>query len=257
MSYEILPRAHTPPNDRLQLFWYNSLMQIRQIVRISDQGVSRPYQCYDEEGTLRWCKGNHTGIRSLLSEWICARVAQRLGLPVPACDILRLDPVRFQDWARCRGELVPQLVTDANPYVFASANVADSKDVIDIEEDLRCDDPVLLARILLFDELVHNTDRTDDNTNLLANAGVHVIDHNNAFDPAFEREVFLREHVLRRFAAAGGGALAAEFAAEVREVVTERFLDEVWAEMPVAWTEAGCEMLTLEIVKSVLLREDF
>ena len=237
--------------------WYNFRMQIRQIVRVSDQGVSRPYQCYDEEGTLRWCKGNHTGIRSLLSEWICARVAQRLGIPVPACDILRLDPVRFQEWARCRGEHVPQLVTESNPYVFASTNVGDSKDVIDIERDLRCDDPILLARICLFDELVHNTDRTDDNTNLLSNAGVHVIDHNNAFDPAFDRESFLREHALRRFAAAGGLSLAAEFAAEVHEVVTERFLDEVWTEMPVTWTEAGCEMLTLEIVKGVLLREDF
>ena len=27
-------------------------MQIRQIVRVSDQGVSRPYQCYDEKGVL-------------------------------------------------------------------------------------------------------------------------------------------------------------------------------------------------------------
>ena len=41
-------------------------MQIRQIVRVSDQGVSRPYQCYDENGVLRWCKGNHTGLRSLI-----------------------------------------------------------------------------------------------------------------------------------------------------------------------------------------------
>ena len=88
-------------------------MQIRQIVRVSDQGVSRPYQCYDEKGVLRWCKGNHTGIRSLLSEWVCARVARALGLPVPACDILRLDVAAFRDWERCLGERVPQLVTEA------------------------------------------------------------------------------------------------------------------------------------------------
>ena len=67
-------------------------MQIRQIVRVSDQGVSRPYQCYDENGVLRWCKGNHTGLRSLIAEWVCARIARELELPVPACDILRLDP---------------------------------------------------------------------------------------------------------------------------------------------------------------------
>ena len=230
-------------------------MEVLQIVRVSDQGVSRPYQCYDEKGVLRWCKGNHTGLRSLLSEWICARVARQLGLPVPAFDILRLDPRRFQGWVRCRGERVPQLVTEANPFVFASTNVADSKDVIDIEKDLRCDDPGLLARICLFDELVHNTDRTDDNTNLLSNAGVHVIDHNNAFDPAFDREEFLREHVLRRFRTAADRKVVDAFAAQVRQIVTEGFVDEVWSEMPVEWTEGGCETLTLEVVKRVLLRE--
>ena len=32
-------------------------MEIRQIVGVSEQGVSRPYRCYDENGVLRWCKG--------------------------------------------------------------------------------------------------------------------------------------------------------------------------------------------------------
>ena len=84
---------------------------------MSDQGVSQPYQCYDESGVLRWCKGNHTGLRSLMSEWVCARIARELGLPVPACDILRLDPALFQDWVRCQDVRVPQLVTEANPVV--------------------------------------------------------------------------------------------------------------------------------------------
>ena len=232
-------------------------MQIRQIVRVSDQGVSRPYQCYDENGVLRWCKGNHTGLRSLIAEWVCARIARELGVPVPACDILRLDPATFREWARCRGERLPQLVTDANPFVFASANVEDSKDVIDIERDLHCDDPSLLARICLFDELIHNTDRTDDNTNLLSNAGVHVIDHNNAFDPAFDRETFLREHALRRFRAEADSPVADTFRVRVRQCVTEKFLDEIWSEMPAEWTEAGGEALPLETMKGVLLGRDF
>ena len=232
-------------------------MNIRQIVRVSDQGVSQPYQCYDENGVLRWCKGNHTGLRSLMSEWMCARIARELGLPVPACDILRLDPALFRDWADCQGVHVPQLVTEANPFVFASTNVADSKDVIDIERDLHCDDPGLLARICLFDELICNGDRTDDNTNLLSNAGVHVIDHNNAFDPAFDRKTFLREHALRRFRTAAGSAGVAAFAGQVRQVVTEAFIDGVWSEMPTEWTETGCAALSLETVKDILLREEF
>lgn len=232
-------------------------MQVRQIVRVSDQGVSRPYQCYDEKGVLRWCKGNHTGLRSLMSEWVCARVGRALGLPVPSCDILRLDPRYFQSWSRCQGEPMPQLVTEANPFVFASTNVADAKDVIRIETDLRCDDPVLLVRICLFDELIRNTDRTDVNTNLLSNAGVHVIDHNNAFDAAFDRTTFMREHVLRRFRSEANPLVVDTFAGQVRQVVTEGFLEAVWSEMPLQWTEAGCETLTLEIVKGVLLREMF
>ena len=231
-------------------------MQIRQIVRVSDQGVSRPYQCYDENGVLRWCKGNHTGLRSLIAEWVCARIARELGVPVPACGILRLDPAMFREWTHCQGVRLPQLVTDSNPFVFASANVEDAKDVIDIERDLHCDDPALLARICLFDELIRNTDRTDGNTNLLSNAGVHVIDHNNAFDPAFDREVFLREHALRRFRADADPTVVAAFVAHVHRVVTERFLDEIWSEMPAEWTETGGEALPLETIKDVLLRED-
>ena len=232
-------------------------MRVRQIVCVSDQGVSRPYKCYDENGVLRWCKGNHTGLRSLMSEWICARIARKLGLPVPACDILRLDPAVFQAWARCQDVRVPALVTEANPFVFASENVADSKDVIDVARDLRCDDPALLAEISLFDELIRNTDRTDDNTNLLSNAGVHVIDHNNAFDPAFDRETFLGEHALRRFRAVAAPSVAEAFVARVRQAVTADFLDEVWSEMPVEWTEIGGQALPLETVKGILLREAF
>ena len=230
-------------------------MDVQQIVRVSDQGVSQPYQCYDENGVLRWCKGNHTGLRSLISEWVCSRIARKLGIPVPVCDILRLDPALFRAWVACRDVRLPQLVTDSNPFVFASTNVEDSKDVIDIEKDLHCDDPVLLTRICLFDEFIRNMDRTDDNTNLLSNAGVHVIDHNNAFDPAFDRETFLREHALRRFRKETDPSVVATFASQVRQVVTEDFLDEVWSEMPVEWTETGCEALSLETIKGVLLRE--
>ena len=228
-------------------------MKISQILRVSDQGVSRPYQCYDEDGVLRWCKGNHTGLKSLMSEWICARVGLALRLPVPPCDILRLDVRAFEDWRHSKGDEVPQLVTPANPFVFASVHVANAKDVYDMENDLMGDDPVLLARIFLFDELIHNMDRTDYNTNLLSNAGVHVIDHNNAFDPAFDRGAFAREHALRRFRDEMKQEAIVAFSDEVHAIVTEAFLDEIWTEMPVEWTDPGSEVLPLDRVKDILL----
>ena len=84
-----------------------------------------------------------------------------------------------------------------------------------------------------------------------------MIDHNNAFDPAFDRETFLHEHALRRFLAAAGPTVADAFAVRVRKVVTEILLDEIWSEMPAEWTEAGGEALPLETMKGVLLRGDF
>ena len=229
-------------------------MQISQILRVSEQGVSRPYQCYDEDGVLRWCKGNHTGLRSLLSEWICARIAHKLGLPVPPCDILRLDVRMFENWRKSRGIEVPQLVTETNQFVFASVHVENAKDVVDVNADLRSDDPELLVRIYLFDELVRNTDRTDYNSNLLSNTGVHVIDHNNAFDPAFDPVVFANEHALRRFRAACSPETLDTIRIQMRDVVTEAFLDEIWSEMPQAWTGPGSEILPLDLVKDILLR---
>lgn len=234
--------------------WYNVDMLIRQILRVSDQGVSRPYQCLDELGNVRWCKGNHTGLRSLICEWICGRIGHALGLPVPPCDILRLDVRMFDDWRRCKGVDLPQLVTEANPYVFGSVHVADAKDVFDIDADLRLDDPLLLAKIYLFDELVHNTDRTEYNTNLLSNAGVHVIDHNNAFDPAFDSAVFSREHALRRFREAAKTKSVEAFKVEMRTVITDAFLNEVWTEMPTEWTESGGVNLSLDGIKDVLAK---
>lgn len=228
-------------------------MVIRQIWRVSDQGFSRPYQCYDENGVLRWCKGNHTGLRSVMSEWICANVAWRLGIPVPVCDILRLEPKQFELWRRYRGEDLPQLVTAANPFVFASTNVENAKDVVDVDKDCASDDPKLLGRICLFDELIRNTDRTDFNSNLLINGGIHVIDHNNAFDPAFDRETFAREHVLRRFRQRLTAEDVAEFRACVRRSITEAFVDEVWCQMPMEWTDVGNDVLPPETVKEVLL----
>ena len=228
-------------------------MEIRQVFRVSEQGYSRPYQCYDDNGVLRWCKGNHTGLRSLISEWICASIASRLDIPVPKFDILRLDPELFESWRRIKGPEVPLLVTEYNPFVFASTNIDEAKDVVDVVKDCAAADRRLLGRIYLFDEFVRNTDRTDGNSNLLTNASIHVIDHNNAFDPEFDAGSFAREHILRAYRAGLAETDVEAVRESVRRDITEGFLDDVWGLMPDAWTDMGSEILPLERVKEVLL----
>lgn len=226
-------------------------MRVKHIIGVSDQGVSRPYQCHDENGELRWCKGDHTGLRAVMSEWLCARMGQSLDLPVPTCDVLYLDPRCFDRWRADRASL-PVLVTAANPYVFASLNVPNAKDVTDAATELVEVDPLLLARIYVFDRFIRNTDRTDFNSNLLLDGGVHVIDHNNAFDPGFDSETFGRTHVLRgAFAAADPRELEC-FRDRIHATVTVDFLESAWSEMPEAWTGVGREVLSLESVLKML-----
>ena len=82
--------------------------RIKSILKVSEQGVSKPYLCTDEQDGVRWCKGSHTGLRSLVSEWICARLARRLGLPIPDFAILKLDVSEFRNWRGYQETPVPE-----------------------------------------------------------------------------------------------------------------------------------------------------
>jgi len=228
---------------------------IDSILKVSDQGVSRPFVCRDDDGGIRWCKGSHTGFRSLVSEWICAHLAREVGLPVPDFGIFRLDRSDFCIWRDAQNAVVPDLVTETNQYVFGSLNVENSKDVFDSQSDLAHVDRELLAKIYWFDKLIHNTDRTDFNSNLLANGSVCIIDHNNAFDPAFDRNAFSDEHILRHFRDAISTDEIRAFQARVGTLVQSSFLERAWNDMPDEWAEVGESVLSLETIDCIITEE--
>ena len=226
--------------------------QVKSILKVSEQGVSRPYLCTDEEDRVRWCKGSHTGFRSVISEWICACMARRLGLPIPDFAILSLDVAMFRQWRGYQSNPVPEIVTDFNSHVFASLDAEGCKDVVKPQFDLRHIDKTLLARIYLFDRLIHNTDRTDFNSNLLVNGRVYIIDHNNAFDPEFSVGEFAAGHILRAYRDAMSEGDKAAFLREAAELVDGAFLDEAWGEMPEEWIDVGNDVLPLSRIRDVL-----
>jgi len=225
------------------------------ILKVSEQGVSKPFICKDDNGGIRWCKGSHTGFRSLVSEWICASLAREVGLPVPDFGIFRLDHSDFCVWRSVQNTVVPDLVTEANQYVFGSLNMENSKDVFDSKSDLAHVDRALLAKIYWFDKLIHNTDRTDFNSNLLANGSVYIIDHNNAFDPSFDRNAFAEEHILRPFRNAISTDELRSFQARVGSLAQSSFLECAWNEMPDAWAEVGETVLSLDTINSIITEE--
>ena len=229
------------------------MRHIESILKVSEQGVSRPFVCKGDDGAVRWCKGSHTGFRSLVSEWICANLAREVGLPVPEFGMFRLDRRDFCVWRNAQNTVVPDLVTETNQYVFGSLNVENCKDVFDFSADLAHIDRELLAKIYWFDKMIRNTDRTDFNSNLLVNGSVYVIDHNNAFDPSFDRDAFANEHILRHFRNAISIDEIHSFQAYIRTLVQSSFLECAWNEMPDEWAEVGQSVLSIDVIKRIIV----
>ena len=229
------------------------MKRIGSILKISEQGVSRPFLCKDETGAIRWCKGSHTGFRSLVSEWICGCLAREIDLPIPDFEIFSLDCRDFNAWSGLQKAVVPDLVTEANQFVFGSLNVENCKDVFDSAVELAHIDKKTLARIYWFDELIHNTDRTDFNSNLLVNGDVYIIDHNNAFDPDFSAAAFADEHILRGYRNVISIDEVHALRMRVRDLVRGEFLECAWNEMPVGWMDVGETVLPMDSIRRVIV----
>ena len=58
-------------------------IQIVEILKRSEQGMTRPFICRCEDDRLYYVKGRGAGPRSLLCEWLAGHLANALDLPVP------------------------------------------------------------------------------------------------------------------------------------------------------------------------------
>ncbi|MBL7088663.1 HipA family kinase, partial [Acidovorax sp.] len=106
-------------------------------------------------------RGAGQGVRALLAEIIAGGIARALGLPVPEIVLAQLDPAlaqtepdpEIQDLVRASGGLNVGL-----DYLSGALNFDPAVDVVS-------DD--FASRLVWFDALVGNVDRTARNTNLL------------------------------------------------------------------------------------------
>lgn len=146
-------------------------------------------------------RGAGQGARALVAEAIAAGIATALDLPLPDAVRLELDPAlartepdpEIQDLIRASAGLNFGLDYLAGAAAFDP--VADSVD------------PALASRVVWFDALLSNVDRSARNTNLLTwHHQLHLIDHGACLyfhhawdgDPARADRAFsqIREHVL-------------------------------------------------------------
>ena len=58
-------------------------IEIVEVIRRTQQGVTQPYICRSEDGELYFVKGRGAGYASLAKEWVAGCLAKRLGCPYP------------------------------------------------------------------------------------------------------------------------------------------------------------------------------
>ncbi|MGV9642188.1 HipA family kinase [Streptomyces sp. NPDC003514] len=178
--------------------------------------------------------GAGQGRKTLVAEVVCGELARRLGLRVPRLVTVELDPVlglgepeqQVQDLLRSSGgtNLGMDFLSGALGFDPLAFEVS----------------PEEAGRVLWFDALVNNVDRSWRNPNLLMwqdelwliDHGATMIWHHNwpGADASAARPYDASDHALARFAPNVAAA-----AADLAPRVTEDLLTEVTAEIPETW----------------------
>lgn len=169
-------------------------VQIIEVIRRSDQGLTRPFICRGDDDEVYFVKGLDAGRRSLICEWIAGRLGVALGLPVAPFEIVDVPTELLH-----AGGGLNLADLGAGP-AFGSRR----REVMELNAatiELISDD--VQRDVLAFDWWIKNPDRylteRGGNPNLFWDTSVGelvVIDHNQAFAPDFEPEIFRDLHVF-------------------------------------------------------------
>ncbi|MFF3414479.1 HipA family kinase [Streptomyces sp. NPDC002698] len=197
--------------------------------------------------------GAGQGRKTLVAEVVCGELARRLGLRVPGLVTIGLDPVlglgepdqEVQDLLKSSGG--PNLGMDFLPRAIGFDPLAFE---VSAEE---------AGRIVWFDALVNNVDRSWRNPNLLMWHGdLWLIDHGATMiwhhhwpgaETSAAKPYDISDHALAPF-----GPDIASAAAELAPLVTEDLLAEVTAEIPEAWLSGEPGFDTVDALRRAYAR---
>lgn len=164
---------------------------IKTITDSATQGYSEPYRCTSEEGSDYYVKGLRSSRKSQIKEWLCANIAVALDLPIAPFCILDVPEYLYEELSGDNKKIGMGACFGSKTILDVSLlEISDAKN-IDIE---------LQTKIVAFDWLIKNGDRTLANPNLLYQANhkkLIVIDHNLAFDEDLSANDFKENHIFK------------------------------------------------------------
>ena len=184
-------------------------------------------------------RGAGQGTHALVAELVSGEIARALGLPVPEIVFAELD----RDLARTEPDPeIHQLIYDSAGLNLALDYLPGS---VSFDPAVHRMDERLASRVVWFDALVSNVDRSARNTNMLMwHRAPWLIDHGATLyfhhNPGWEEDAararaafpLIKDHVLLREAAA-----LHEVDAIMAPALTPDVVDGILAQVPDAWLE--------------------
>lgn len=215
-------------------------VEIVEVLRRSEQGITRPFICRGDNDEIYFVKGVGAGRRSQICEWIAGKLAVLLGLPIAPFDIVHVPEelleidVGFRLNELGTGPAFGSLEQRVTELAFSN--------LLEIPNDLQQD-------VFIFDWWIRNGDRilgeNGGNPNLLWSPGdqkLILIDHNQAFDTILAREDLLQFHVFRGQCQQLTGDFFRRDEYNKRFSQTLAHWPEILRKIPKAWWHADAEM---------------
>lgn len=157
---------------------------IRAINKIPN-GCTKPYyiSCSDGNQYAVKFKENPEGPRVLANEYVCAKIAEILELPLSSPSFIEVDKNFISTYGKQIEEHVGNIITPG--LHFGTKKIKRTFQIYDstmLREAVNVD---CIPDIILFDHLICNKDRESNGGNILfdaSNMSIVIIDHTHAFD---------------------------------------------------------------------------
>lgn len=231
----------------------SATIQIIEVLDRAEQGVTKPFLCRGDDGSLYYVKGRFAGFDSLCCEWIAGNLARTFGLSMPEFGVAEIPAALVEESSRADiRELGAGLA-------FASRRVEGAREVTWAEAE-SCP-AESKAKLLVLDWWLHNEDRKlsplGGNPNLLITTDedeptLWVFDFNLAFDSSFSIEAFRRAHVFGSVSDDLIASLRPSLENDMRSAISQSH--SFFSSLPMEWLYLdGDDSLPVQLDKNLIM----
>lgn len=160
---------------------YISVVAVLEVLKTGDD----PIKVLAEDEHPYLIKHNIRGSKSgdLAREWICYRLFRHYKVSTPKADLLHFNPMQFQDELSGLTGRFKEHIVFGSRWLQARDDLKDEMYTGKTGKKEKLSNPAELAKILVMDIWLKNSDRQPFNLNMIiSNQKIYAIDHSATFD---------------------------------------------------------------------------